>query len=378
MGFSDKVKEISNQFSARVNHIDTEEATKNSLVLPFIQLLGYDIFDPTEVIPEYKVDVGTKLGERVDYALFHSGKPVLLVECNSYGSAHSDVHLSQLISCLKATNIRFGLMTDVISYSFYSDLDDKDSEESKPFLEIHILDYTESQVKKLRQFTKSEFHEEKSIAKVYRQKFLNDIQIRIAQEFTDPTDDFIRFIVRTEFTGSLTKQDVDHFRPLIREAFNKIVDDCNVSRSNPAPYFAESAIEPAPAKHSTELINWTSISQVSHVTHRSPPVAIRFGKDEYRPIDSWRDVLQEVADWLVKTERLSKKDLPINGSGDGFPFINSVPCSPNGPDYRYWAPRRVSGDIFIETNYNANNIIKYSKELLAHHSIDLGLMLDSV
>lgn len=369
MGFLDEVKKISNQFSARVNHIDTEEATKNSLVLPFIQLLGYDIFDPTEVIPEFKVDVGTKGCEWVDYALFHSGKPALLIECRAYGSSHSDAHLSQLLDFLKVKNTKFGLLTDGISYSFYLDLDHQNVQESVPFFEIDILDYKESQINKLIQFTKSEFNEEKSVARVYRQKYLEAIQNRIAQEFTDPSDDFVRFIMRSEFSGSFTKQDVDHLRPFVREAFIKIVDECDASRSNPAPYFAESAIEPAPANHSTEQINWTSISQVSHVTHRDPPTSMKFGESESQPIDYWREVLLEVTDWLVRTGRLSRKDLPIGGSGYGFPFINSVPRSPNGPDY--WDPKRVSGGIFIERNYNANNLIKYTKKLLAHHSIDL-------
>ena len=369
MGFSDEVEKISNQFSTRVNYIDTEEATKNSLVLPFIQLLGYDIFNPTEVIPEYKLDVGAELGEKVDYALFHSGKPTLLVECNSYGSLHSDVRLSHLISCLRASNIRFGLLTDGISYSFYSDLDDPDTGVSKPFLKINVLDYKESQVKKLTQFTKPEFHEEKSVAEAYRQRFLSDIQIRITQEFTDPTDDFIRFILSTEFTGSISQEVVNQFRPIVRAAIREYVDGCVASRSNPAPYLADPPIEPAPLDHSIELTDWTPLSQIHHVTHMSPPVAIGFGRSDYRQTDSWRDVLYEVVDWLVRTEQLSKKDLPIGGSGNGFTFVNSVSNSPNGSGYI--SPRQVSRGIFVETHYNANTLIKHTKNILVHHSINL-------
>ena len=49
----------------------TEEAAKTALVMPFIQALGYDVFNPSEVIPEYTADVGTKKGEKVDYAICH-------------------------------------------------------------------------------------------------------------------------------------------------------------------------------------------------------------------------------------------------------------------------------------------------------------------
>lgn len=369
MGFSDEVRVISDQFASRVNHIYTEEATKNSLVLPFIQLLGFDIFDPTEVIPEFHVDMGAKRGEKVDYALIHCGKPVLLVKCQTYGASHSDAHLAQLLSYLKVTKTGFGLLTDGISYCFYSDLEQQDLNESIPFFEISILDYTESHVEKLKQFTKSGFHEGKSVARAYRQKYLKEVQIRLTREFTDPSDDFIRFIMSPEFSSSFTQQAVEHLRPLFLEAFNEIVDDSVASRSAPSPFFAETPNEPAPAEPSAELIDWTSIGQVSHVTHRDPPTAMKFGESESHLIDSWREVLLEVSDWLVRTGRLSSKDLPIGGSGYGFPFINSVPRSPNGPDY--WNPKRVSGGIFIETNYNANNLVKYTKKLLAHHSVDL-------
>jgi len=369
MDFSNEVKVLADKFSARVSHLDTEEATKNSLVLPFFQLLGYDIFDPTEVIPEFKVKVAAKQGGRVDYALFLKGKPALLVECNTYGTSHSDEHLSQLLSCLRVTDARFGLLTDGISYSFYSDLDHQNSQESLPFFEMNFLDYTESQAMKLRQFAKSKFHEDKSVAQAYRQKYLKGIQIRISHEFADPTDDFIRFIMSSEFPGSFTQQGVKHLRPLFQEASNRIIDENVASRSNPPPYFAESPKKPEPTEQSTELINWTSIDKVSHVTHRDPPIAIRFGESESQPIDYWREVLREATVWLVRTGRLSSEDLPIGGSGYGFPFINSVPRSPNGPDY--WDPQRVFEGIYIETNYNANNLIEYTKKLLAHHSTDL-------
>ena len=68
MDFIDEVRTRSGRFAKRVEHLDTEEATKTSLVLPFIEMMGYSIFDPTEVVPEFTADVGTKKNEKVDYA----------------------------------------------------------------------------------------------------------------------------------------------------------------------------------------------------------------------------------------------------------------------------------------------------------------------
>jgi len=61
-------------------HLETEEATKNALVMPFIGTLGYNVFDPTEVVPEFTADFGTKKGEKVDYAIIRDGKPAMLFE----------------------------------------------------------------------------------------------------------------------------------------------------------------------------------------------------------------------------------------------------------------------------------------------------------
>ena len=157
MIFIDEVKKLSDQFAARISHLDTEEATKNSLVLPFIQMLGYDIFDPTEVIPEFTADVGTKRGEKVDYALIQNNKPAILVECKTYRSVLNHAYVSQLFRYFTVTDARFGILTDGIAYHFFSDLDQQNVMDSKPFFEFNLLDFTESQVEELKQFTKSNF-----------------------------------------------------------------------------------------------------------------------------------------------------------------------------------------------------------------------------
>jgi len=62
--------------------IQTEEATKNAFVMPFIStVLGYDVFDPTEVTPEFVCDIGTKKGEKIDYAIMKAGEVQILIEC---------------------------------------------------------------------------------------------------------------------------------------------------------------------------------------------------------------------------------------------------------------------------------------------------------
>ena len=66
--------------------ISTEEAAKTSIVLPFLQALGYEVFDPSEVVPEFTADAVGKKGEKVDYAIQLGGEIRILIECKGLGS----------------------------------------------------------------------------------------------------------------------------------------------------------------------------------------------------------------------------------------------------------------------------------------------------
>ena len=114
---------------------------------------------------------------------------------------------------------------------------------------------------------------------------------------------------------------------------------------------------------------WTPISLFFDVRNEPPPSAIRFPKGEERTIDHWRDVLWNVTDWLVSKGRLTTEDLPINGIGTNFQFINSVPVSPRGR--RFSDPRPVSVSVFLEMKLNAYQIVVYCKRLLTHCSVSL-------
>ena len=115
----------------------TEEATKTALVLPFIRELGYDVFNPEEVLPEYTADVGIKKGEKVDYAILKDGSPIILFECKPCG-AKLDSYSSQLYRYFSVTNARIAILTDGVIYRFYSDLVAQNKLDERPFLEIDL------------------------------------------------------------------------------------------------------------------------------------------------------------------------------------------------------------------------------------------------
>ena len=368
MQFLDEVKALSKQCSQRIRFLDTEEATKTSLVLPFIKLLGYDYHDPTEVIPEFTADFGTKRGEKVDYALIHSGSPAILVECKAYGSPLNHEYVSQLLRYFTVTDTRFGILTDGITYRFFTDLDHQNVMDREPFFEFNVLEFSESQVAELTQFSKSNFQVDASVKRAYRLKHKSVIQSRLVQESVSPSDEFVRFLARSLHPGSLTQKIVEQFRPVVVEAFKEFIDARIASSLDSVPHSIEPPVKRSTPELSNGQTHWATLSQIGDATNQKPPTAIRFKKGETRSIGRWAQVLEEVAEWLVRDGRMRRADLPINGGSRGWTFINSVPHLPNGRKFR--VPRKISGDIYLEMNQSAKSIVTYSMRLLTHHSVE--------
>ncbi|MDE0017409.1 MAG: type I restriction enzyme HsdR N-terminal domain-containing protein, partial [Candidatus Poribacteria bacterium] len=132
MDFIEGLTNLSSVIAKRKDIIETEEATKNAFVMPFINLLGYNVFDPTEVVPEFTADVGTKQGEKVDYAIFKDDEVIMLIECKKYGTDLSDAHTTQLYRYFSVVHARIAVLTDGVIYRFYTDLEESNIMDSKP------------------------------------------------------------------------------------------------------------------------------------------------------------------------------------------------------------------------------------------------------
>lgn len=113
MDFKDQVKILSDRVESLKNSIQTEEATKNAFIMPFIQALGYDVFNPIEVVPEFVADIGLKKGEKIDYAIFKDNSPTILIECKHWNK-NLDLHDGQLLRYFHVSKAKFGILTNGI------------------------------------------------------------------------------------------------------------------------------------------------------------------------------------------------------------------------------------------------------------------------
>jgi len=225
MDLIDRINQLAAQAPKQIAHISTEEATKNALVMPFINALGYNVFDPTEVTPELTADVGTKKGEKVDYAILKDGKPIILMEVKCCGVNLANVHASQLFRYFAVTEARFGILTDGLEYRFFSDLEAANKMDDKPFFIFNLLNYDETAVEELKKFGKSAFDIDRIRSTANELKYRREIKNLIAAEFNAPSEEFVRFFASKVYSRRLMQSVIDDFTEITKQAFRQFLNE---------------------------------------------------------------------------------------------------------------------------------------------------------
>jgi len=225
MDFLEETQTLGNRVKKALNLIQTEEATKQAFVIPFIKMLGYDVYDPSEVVPEYTADVGIKKGEKVDYAIMRDGKPAILVECKWCGVDLDKEHAAQLYRYFSVTPSRIALLTNGVIFRFFTDLEKPNQMDSKPFLEIDLLNIQEPLISELKKLTKSHFDLEKLIPAAAELKYTREINILLSQQFVKPSDDFVKFFACQVYSGRMMQNVLEQFRGITRRALEQFVND---------------------------------------------------------------------------------------------------------------------------------------------------------
>lgn len=224
MDFKDQIKQLADRVSKMKEAIQTEEATKNAFIMPFIQSLGYDVFNPLEVVPEFVADIGIKKGEKVDYAIIKDGQPIILIECKHW-SADLDPHNSQLFRYFHTTRAKFGILTNGILYRFYTDLIEPNKMDEKPFFDFRIDEIKEVQVEKLKEFHKSYFNLDSIINTASELKYMSELRSLIVKETSEPADEFTRYFAKAVYPSIVTPKVLEQFRGLVKRSFSQFITD---------------------------------------------------------------------------------------------------------------------------------------------------------
>lgn len=225
MNFVEQIQALSIKTEKLCGMLQTEEATKNALILPLIHMLGYDIFDPTEVIPEYVADVGIKKGEKVDYAVKKDGKLIMLFECKHCGGDLNVKHASQLFRYFAVTEAKIGCLTNGLVYQFFTDLEAPNKMDEKPFLEVSILDLSDVTINELQKMAKDAFDIDKIIISAGELKYTRQIKKLIAQQVDSPSDEFVKFFAAQVYDGVLTPARRESFKDLTKRSFRQVISE---------------------------------------------------------------------------------------------------------------------------------------------------------
>jgi len=224
MDFKGQIKALAERTNKFKTRLQTEEATKTALIMPFIQALGYDVFNPDEVIPELDCDLARKKGEKIDYAIVKDGEVAIIVECKQIGEDLDD-HKGQLARYFAASKARFGLLTNGQEYRFYTDLVKANLMDEDPFLSFDIEKVKDSQIKALERFTKENFDVDSMMSSANEMKFMHGLNTAVKEMFEDPTPDFVRFLARQVYDGKITESVLSQFTDLVKKAVGGYVND---------------------------------------------------------------------------------------------------------------------------------------------------------
>lgn len=224
MDFIDQIKQLAERIEKLKENIQTEEATKNAFIMPFINALGYDVFNPLEVIPEMNCDIGSKKGEKIDYAIIKDGEPIILIECKHW-KQNLNLHDNQLLRYFTVSNAKFGILTNGIIYRFYTDLKEKNKMDEKPFLEIDLTNLKDSQVDELKKFHKSYFDIDNIVSSASELKYMGELKSIIKEEFISPSTELVKLLTSRVYDGALRQVVLEQFAPLIKRSIAAHIND---------------------------------------------------------------------------------------------------------------------------------------------------------
>jgi len=225
MGFKEDMDNLAIQVRKRAEHVTNEETTKQALIIPFLQVLGYDVFDPLEVRSEYQADFGKKKAEKVDYSIFNDGKPIIFIEAKPVNEKLG-THSAQLARYFNSTpDVKLAILTNGMSYKFYTDLNANNMMDDEPFLKVDIGELSDADITCLRKFRREAFDTEELMFFAEEMIYTSNLKVKLKEIFDNPPDEFIRYLIKDFRDTRITSNVIERFRPIVKKSISKAVID---------------------------------------------------------------------------------------------------------------------------------------------------------
>lgn len=257
MSIDATLKVLTDRVQQHANTMLTEEAVKTAVVLPFLQALGYDVFNPGEVIPEFTADAVGKKGEKVDYAIKLDDQIRILIECKPISTNLDKVHLAQLYRYFSVTSAKFAILTNGRFFHFHSDLEEPNKLDSRPFFTFDISEPNSQVLAELKKFEKAGFDVDGILANAERLKYTSALKAEITRQIDTPSEEFIRLLASSVHEGRFTAAVIDQYRGLVKSAFREVIRESVQDRLSSALAKTEApaeAVEEAPPQADGDIV----------------------------------------------------------------------------------------------------------------------------
>ena len=226
MDFIDQLQSLGKLIEKQKSDITTKEATKEVFVMPFIRALWFDISDSREVVADFSAGIDCDNNGRVDYAICVDDKPVVLFECKSCTIDLTGEHADQLRRNFATASAVFGVLTNGISYRFYSDIKQDNIMDEKPFMELNLLDIDEEIIPELTGLSRETFDLDQIFSVASELRYIQAIKNVLFEQSASPSLEFVRLFANQVYPGEKTEQVLEQFAPIVKGAFNEFITDC--------------------------------------------------------------------------------------------------------------------------------------------------------
>lgn len=228
--FKDRLLEYARTAVKRAGKVQNEESTKQFLIIPFLQLLGYDPLDPDEVIPEADASFSDKHKNRVDYAVYKSGDPVIAIEAKKVG-ALSAANRGELKGYYNAVpSVKLGILTDGLIYQLYSDTEQENLMDNEPFAVVDLSEIAQEQIGEdafdaLLKLRREVFNPVDIGADARRRIYISAYVDALEQTFKDPHENMVKVLMDlAKIEGRRTNKLLAEQKSVVAEAINQFFD----------------------------------------------------------------------------------------------------------------------------------------------------------
>jgi len=208
-------------------HCTTEETTKQALILPLLDILGFNPYDPTKVLAEFAADFpGVKATERVDYALYCNGQPVMFIEAKPF-VANLTNHAPQLSRYFNSSlGVTIGAITNGREWRFFTDLINTNVMGEKPFLTIDFTKANPEDLTQLAEFKHDNFHAEKLRFFAEENQYIQQFKAVIKKSINEVDIDFVRYVAQqANIQRQLNTKFLESIQPFVKQAVQQAISD---------------------------------------------------------------------------------------------------------------------------------------------------------